>query len=164
MEVRTKMSDVKVAFLTDSCSDIPQELTDKYGIDVIGFHIMLDGKEYLERKDITNNQFYEMMRQSIDDACTNYLNGETADDWDFAGLRRHFMNWLCLPSDFNYTNHQLGDLTKEGIADELYKRGMDILTARRRSTAPRQCANWSVSACCAMLTPSGWSTLTTWTS
>ena len=41
------MSDVKVAFLTDSCSDIPQELTDKYGIDVIGFHIMLDGKEYL---------------------------------------------------------------------------------------------------------------------
>ena len=48
MEVRTKMSDVKVAFLTDSCSDIPQELTDKYGIDVIGFHIMLDGKEYLE--------------------------------------------------------------------------------------------------------------------
>ena len=34
------MSDVKVAFLTDSCSDIPQELTDKYGIDVIGFHII----------------------------------------------------------------------------------------------------------------------------
>ena len=64
MEVRPKMSDVKVAFLTDSCSDIPQELTDKYGIDVIGFHIMLDGKEYLERKDMTNNQFYEMMRQS----------------------------------------------------------------------------------------------------
>ena len=56
------MSDVNVAFLTDSCSDIPQELTDKYGIDVIGFHIMLDGKEYLERKDMTNNQFYEMMR------------------------------------------------------------------------------------------------------
>ena len=58
------MSDVKVAFLTDSCSDIPQELTDKYGIDVIGFHIMLDGKEYLARKDMTNDQFYEMMRQS----------------------------------------------------------------------------------------------------
>ena len=58
------MSDVKVAFLTDSCSDIPQELADKYGIDVIGFHIMLDGKEYLERKDMTNDQFYEMMRQS----------------------------------------------------------------------------------------------------
>ena len=85
----------------------------------------------LDGEDISG-KLHEMMRQAIDDACTNYLNGETADDWDFAGLRRHFMNWLCLPSDFNYTKDQLGDLTKEGIADELYKRGMDILTAKEK--------------------------------
>ena len=85
----------------------------------------------LDGEDISD-KLHEMMRQSVDDACTNYLNGETADDWDFAGLRRHFMNWLCLPSDFNYTKDQLGDLTKEGIADELYKRGMDILTAKEK--------------------------------
>ena len=92
---------------------------------------------YKQRQMVLNGEdisdkLHEMMRQSIDDACTNYLNGETADDWDFAGLRRHFMNWLCLPSDFNYTKDQLGDLTKEGIADELYKRGMDILTAKEK--------------------------------
>ena len=85
----------------------------------------------LDGEDISD-KLHEMMRQSIDDACTNYLSGETADDWDFAGLRRHFMNWLCLPSDFNYTKDQLEDLTKEGIADELYKRGMDILTAKEK--------------------------------
>ena len=85
----------------------------------------------LDGEDISD-KLHEMMRQSIDDACTNYLNGETSDDWDFAGLRRHFMNWLCLPSDFNYTKDQLADLTKEGIADELYKRGMDILTAKEK--------------------------------
>ena len=85
----------------------------------------------LDGEDISD-KLHEMMRQSIDDACTNYLNGDTADDWDFAGLRRHFMNWLCLPSDFNYTKDQLEDLTKEGIADELYKRGMDILTAKEK--------------------------------
>ena len=85
----------------------------------------------LDGEDISD-KLHEMMRQSIDDACTNYLNGETSDDWDFAGLRRHFMNWLCLPSDFNYTKDQLEDLTKEGIADELYKRGMDILTAKEK--------------------------------
>ena len=85
----------------------------------------------LDGEDISG-KLHEMMRQAIDDACTNYLNGETADDWDFAGLRRHFMNWLCLPTDFNYTTKQLGDLTKEGIADELYKRGMDILTAKEK--------------------------------
>ena len=90
---------------------------------------------YKQRQMVLNGEdisdkLHEMMRQSIDDACANYLNGETADDWDFAGLRRHFMNWLCLPSDFNYTTEQLSDLTREGIADELYKRGMDILTAK----------------------------------
>ena len=25
------------------------------------------------------------------------------------------MNWLCLPTDFNYTTEQLGDLTKEAL-------------------------------------------------
>ena len=85
----------------------------------------------LDGEDISG-KLHEMMRQSIDDACANYLNGETADDWDFAGLRRHFMNWLRLPTDFNYTTEQLGDLTKDGIADELYKRGMDILTAKEK--------------------------------
>ena len=85
----------------------------------------------LDGEDISG-KLHEMMRQSIDAACGNYLNGETADDWDFAGLRRHFMNWLCLPTDFNYATEQLSDLTSEGIADELYKRGMDILAAKEK--------------------------------
>ena len=54
----------KIGFLTDSCSDIPQELADKYGIEVVGFPINLDGTEYVERKDFTNDQFYEMMRKA----------------------------------------------------------------------------------------------------
>lgn len=54
----------KIGFLTDSCSDIPQELADKYGIEVVGFPINLDGKEYIERRDMTNSEFYEMMRNS----------------------------------------------------------------------------------------------------
>lgn len=52
----------KIGFLTDSCSDIPQEMADKYGIEVVGFPINLDGKEYLERRDFVNRDFYEMMR------------------------------------------------------------------------------------------------------
>ena len=54
----------KIGFLTDSCSDIPQELADKYDIEVVGFPINLDGTEYMERKDFTNDQFYEMMRKA----------------------------------------------------------------------------------------------------
>ena len=54
----------KIGFLTDSCSDIPQELADKYGIEGVGFPINLDGVEYMERKDLTNDQFYQMMRDA----------------------------------------------------------------------------------------------------
>lgn len=54
----------KIAFLTDSSSDIPQELAEKYGIDIVGFPINLDGREYIERRDITNEEFYAMMREA----------------------------------------------------------------------------------------------------
>ena len=85
----------------------------------------------LDGEDISD-KLHEMMRQSIDDACQNFLNGDSADDWDFAALRRHYMNWLCLPTDFHYTTDQLNDLKREDIADLLYKRGMDILTAKEQ--------------------------------
>ena len=37
MEMREIMS--KIAILTDSSCDIPQEMAEKYGIDIMSFHI-----------------------------------------------------------------------------------------------------------------------------
>ena len=50
--------------LTDSSADIPQELAEKYGIEVVGFPINVDGTEYIERRDFTNDQFYQIMRDA----------------------------------------------------------------------------------------------------
>ncbi len=36
----------KIAILTDSSCDIPQELAEKYGIDIMGFHILLDDEDH----------------------------------------------------------------------------------------------------------------------
>ncbi len=52
----------KIAILTDSSCDIPQELAEKYGIDIMGFHILLDDVDYVERESCTNAEFYEKMR------------------------------------------------------------------------------------------------------
>ncbi|MGN0975596.1 MAG: DegV family protein [Gemmiger sp.] len=52
----------KIGFLTDSSSDIPQEMAERFGIQVVGFFIHLDDKEYVERRDVTNEEFYELMR------------------------------------------------------------------------------------------------------
>ena len=54
----------KIAILTDSSCDIPQELAERYGIDVFGFPITLDGKTYIERQDFTQDEFYQMMRKA----------------------------------------------------------------------------------------------------
>ena len=52
----------KIAILTDSSSDIPQALEQKYGIDILCFPMTLDGVSYTEREDFTYDEFYNMMR------------------------------------------------------------------------------------------------------
>lgn len=54
----------KIGFLTDSSSDIPQDLAKRYGIEIVGFPISLDGKQYVERENLTNDDFYDLMRAS----------------------------------------------------------------------------------------------------
>ena len=85
----------------------------------------------LDGEDISD-KLHEMMKQSIDETCESFLSGETADDWDFAALRRHYLNWLCLPTDFNYTAEQLNDLKREDVAQVLYERGMSILESKEQ--------------------------------
>ncbi|OUN38993.1 6-phosphogluconate dehydratase [Faecalibacterium sp. An77] len=62
MEMRITMN--KIAILTDSSCDIPQSMADKYGIDIMSFHILLDGTDYLERVSCNNEEFYDLMRQA----------------------------------------------------------------------------------------------------
>ena len=54
----------KYLVLTDSTCDIPEELVQKYGIEVLSFTITLDGKEYTERKDLTPEQFYKLLDEA----------------------------------------------------------------------------------------------------
>ncbi len=85
----------------------------------------------LDGEDISD-KLHEMMKESIHESCTAFLSGDSADDWDFAALRRHYMNWLCLPTDFNYTSEQLNEITREEIEKTLYDRGMSILEAKEK--------------------------------
>ena len=54
----------KIAILTDSSCDMPQEMAEKYGIDIMSFHILLDDVDYVERESCTNTEFYDKMRLS----------------------------------------------------------------------------------------------------
>lgn len=50
--------------VTDSASDILPEQESRYGIKVLPFSIVVDGKSYVERRDFTPPEFYQMMLEA----------------------------------------------------------------------------------------------------
>ncbi len=54
----------KIKLITDSCCDIPQEIAEKYGIEILSFPITVDGKEYRERVDFSAEEFYTMLTEA----------------------------------------------------------------------------------------------------
>lgn len=52
-----------IKIITDSCSDLPQEILEEYNIKVIPLEIRFDDKSFLDGIDLTKNQFYAMMKE-----------------------------------------------------------------------------------------------------
>ena len=65
----------------------------------------------LDGEDISG-KLHEMMPPGIDDACTNYLNGETADDWDFLGSPP--LHELAVPAHRLQLHHRAAGRSDEG--------------------------------------------------
>ncbi len=51
------------ALVTDSASDIPEELVEKYKINVIPIYIHYNGKEFRDGIDINSNQIYRLQKE-----------------------------------------------------------------------------------------------------
>ncbi len=94
----------KTAILCDSCSDIPAELLEKYNIDMLNFHIVLDGVDYIERESFTNDEFYNMMRSAQGVPTTAAIN------------IIEFTEKFCEYVDANYDNVIYFSMNKGGSA------------------------------------------------
>lgn len=53
----------KIAIVTDSLSDIPEDLVKTYGIFVVPLTINIDGVSYKDGVDITKEEFYRLLRE-----------------------------------------------------------------------------------------------------
>ena len=60
----------KVAIVTDSNSGITQELAEKWGISVLPMPFTIDGKEYFEGINLTQEEFYEYLKKDADIATS----------------------------------------------------------------------------------------------
>jgi hypothetical protein len=52
---------MKLGIVTDSTCDIPQFLVEQHELEVIPCILVIDGKEYVDGKDITREEFYKQL-------------------------------------------------------------------------------------------------------
>ena len=64
LQQRSVESPERVAVVTDSASDLPQALADRFDIHVVPVRVSLDARDYLDRLGLTAGEFYRRMASS----------------------------------------------------------------------------------------------------
>ena len=59
------MSEKKIAVVTDSCTDVPKELLERYGIYVLPVVVQYSDRSYLDRVEITEQEVYDRLEREI---------------------------------------------------------------------------------------------------
>ena len=72
----------KIAIVTDSNSGIVQAEAKELGIYVIPMPFMIDGKDYLEEINLTQEEFYQKLTEGADISTSMPSPGSVTDLWD----------------------------------------------------------------------------------
>ena len=86
---------------------------------------------YKQRNDVLNGEnisetIRKMILDTISEAADQYLQGDSAEHWDFAGLRDNYKGILTTPEDFAYSDEELKKISKEDICELLSDRAMEL--------------------------------------
>lgn len=97
---------------------------------------------YKQRDQVLNGenirgQIITMIEQAIDTNVKRYLpEDQMHDDWDFKGLRDHYMGWLLQPNDLDFSPEELEDLDPEYVKSELLKIANRLYEQREQEFGP----------------------------
>lgn len=72
----------KIAVMTDSNSGITQNESKELGVYVLPMPFYIDGKMYYEDIDLTQEEFYEKLKQDCEIKTSMPLVGDVTDKWD----------------------------------------------------------------------------------
>jgi len=139
----------KVAIITDSSACIPQELTDKYSIQLVPMNVIFGDKTYQDGIDISPTEFYTLIRQAKELPTTAHSSpGVHLEAYRRASLRA--ANILCITHSSKFS----GQFNSARVAMEMAKgalldvvievldcgtaaaaQGLVVLTAARAATS-----------------------------
>lgn len=96
----------RIALLTDSTCDLPQELFDKYQIHLLPINISFGQNQYLDKVTIQPEQFYEMLDKSTDYPKTSQITEKTFINM-YSHLASHYDSIIAvhLTDKFSGTFH-----------------------------------------------------------
>ena len=72
----------------------------------------------------------KMIAETIESYCNIYLADSIHDNWELSSLRDHFMGWITTPEDLQFTVEELGNTSKEEVAESLKEKAREIYAAR----------------------------------
>ncbi len=62
----------------------------------------------------------KMIDETVDEYCKIYLADDAVhDNWDLKGLREYFLGWITTPEDLHFTPDELGNTSREEVAEKL---------------------------------------------
>lgn len=97
---------------------------------------------YKQRDQVLNGenirgQIITMIEQAIDTNVKRFLpEDQLRDDWDFKGLRDHYMGWLIQESDLDFSAEEIEDLEPEYVKNELLKIANRMYEERENDFSP----------------------------
>ena len=87
---------------------------------------VLDGEDIKER-------ILRMIDKTIDSYTSIFLNDDAVhDNWDLNGLREYFLGWITTPDDLKFTPEELGNTTKEEVAESLKEKAHNLYEKREQ--------------------------------
>lgn len=84
---------------------------------------------YKQRQDVLNGEdisgtIQKMLLSAVEDVVNGFTRSDIPAEWEFDGLRAHFMGLLTNEEDFRYTDDELKHLRRETISEELGERAI----------------------------------------
>jgi len=115
----------KVAIITDSSACIPQELVEKYGIQLVPMNVIFGDKTYQDGIDITPSGFYALLRQAKELPATSHSSpGAHLEAYRRASLRADNILCITLSSKFS------GQFNSARVAMEMAKDSLPDVTIK----------------------------------
>ena len=86
---------------------------------------------YQQRQDVLNGEdisdtVCKMIRSAVEGVVATYLHGDNREDWDFEGLRAHYLGLLTSEEDFRFDEKARRHAKSEAIAEELCERALKL--------------------------------------